>query len=132
MTSSKYPNLLRRYLAAVIDGVIVILLVVSIAQLPIYSEGDAAIGFFVLVLVLAIYEPMLTTFFCTPGQAVMRFRVRDLKTLERMPLWRVYVRVVVKGLLGIVSFLTLPARVDRRAIHDLAASTLVVESSDAR
>jgi uncharacterized RDD family membrane protein YckC len=40
--------------------------------------------------------------------------------------------VVVKALLGIISFLTLPARQDRRAIHDLAARTLVVEASNAK
>jgi uncharacterized RDD family membrane protein YckC len=35
----------------------------------------------------------------------------------------------VKYLLGVISFLTMPTRSDRRAIHDLAAETIVVEAS---
>jgi hypothetical protein len=50
-------------------------------------------------------------------------------TGARVPIWRLHMRVVVKSVLGIISFLTLPARRDRRAIHDLAANTLVVEAS---
>jgi hypothetical protein len=37
-------------------------------------------------------------------------------------------RMLVKYLLGIVSFLTVPARKDRRAIHDLSADTIVIEA----
>jgi uncharacterized RDD family membrane protein YckC len=36
--------------------------------------------------------------------------------------------MLVKYLLGIVSFLTVPARKDRRAIHDLSADTIVIEA----
>jgi uncharacterized RDD family membrane protein YckC len=129
---SRYPNLLRRYLAAVIDGVAIIVLVVLVGQLPFYSGGNEYIGILVFLLVLANYEPILTAFLCTAGQAVMRFRVRDVATQARVPIWRLYIRVVVKALLGMVSFLTLPARADRRAIHDFAAKTLVVEASEPR
>jgi len=129
--ASAYPNLLRRYLGAAIDGVAVILIVVLIGQLELF-RGNKDIGVFVFILVLANYEPILTTFLCTAGQAAMRFRVRDVATGARAPIWRLYVRVVVKAFLGIISFLTLPARQDRRAIHDLAARTLVVEASNAK
>jgi uncharacterized RDD family membrane protein YckC len=37
-------------------------------------------------------------------------------------------RMLVKYLLGIISFLTVPARQDRRAIHDLSADTIVTEA----
>jgi len=129
--ASAYPNLLRRYLGAAIDGVAVILIVVLIGQLELF-RGNKDIGVFVFILVLANYEPILTTFLCTAGQAAMRFRVRDVATGARAPIWRLYIRVVVKAFLGIISFLTLPARQDRRAIHDLAARTLVVEASNAK
>jgi len=131
MQANAYPNLLRRYLGAVIDLITIILIVVLIGQLKLF-EGNKEIGVFVFLLVLANYEPILTTFLCTAGQAAMRFRVRDVATGTRAPIWRLYIRVVVKAMLGIVSFLTLPARQDRRAIHDLAAHTLVVEASKAK
>jgi len=132
LEASRYPNLLRRYLGAMIDGILIILLVVLIGQLPFYPSGNEATGVLVFLLVLANYEPILVTFVCTAGQAIMRFRVRDFATGGRVPIWRLYVRVVVKTFLGIISFLTLPARHDRRAIHDLAAKTLVVEASEAK
>jgi uncharacterized RDD family membrane protein YckC len=132
MGRSVYPNLLRRYLGAVVDGILIILLVVLIGQLPFYSSGNEGAGILIFLLVLLNYEPILTTLVCTPGQAAMRFRVRDVQTGARAPISRLYVRVVVKALLGIISLLTMPARSDRRAIHDLAANTLVVEASSAR
>lgn len=131
MEASAYPNLLRRYLGAGIDGIAIVLLVVLVGQLPFYS-GGSEMGMLVFLLVLANYEPVLTTFLCTAGQAAMRFRVRDAVTGGRAPIGRLYIRVVVKAFLGVVSFLTLPARRDRRAIHDLAANTLVVEASSAK
>jgi uncharacterized RDD family membrane protein YckC len=71
----------------------------------------------------------MTVFLCTLGQAVMRFRVRKADDLSRVSLVQVYIRIVVKYLLGVISFLTMPARRDRRAIHDLAGGTIVIEAS---
>jgi len=36
----------------------------------------------------------------------------------------------VKYLLGIISMLTIPARADRRAIHDFATDTIVIEAAN--
>jgi hypothetical protein len=80
---SAYPNLLRRYLGAVIDGVVIILLVVLVGQLPLYSSGNQNMGALIFILVLANYEPILTAFACTAGQATMRFGVRDVRTGAR-------------------------------------------------
>ena len=132
MAPARYPNLLRRYVAAMIDWVIVILLIVLMGRLASYLGRDQGFALFLAAVAVAVYEPFLTAFLFTAGQGVMRFRVRDLKSGARVPLWRVYLRVVVKAVLGVVSFLTLPARADRRAIHDLAAGTLVLEASDAK
>jgi uncharacterized RDD family membrane protein YckC len=129
MASNAYPNLLRRYLGAVVDWIVIVLIVVSIGQLPFLSRDTHGFGTTLLLLVLLNYEPVLTRFLCTAGQAVMRFRVREIDSGSPPPIWRLYVRVVVKASLGLISFLTLPARADRRAIHDLAANTLVVEAS---
>src|SRR4051812_8078194 len=105
METARYPNLLRRYLAALIDAIVIILLVVFIGRLLAYAGSHQGLGVLVFLLVLLAYEPLLTAFLCTVGQALMRFRVRDLQTGGRVPLWRVYIRVVVKTFLGIISFL---------------------------
>jgi uncharacterized RDD family membrane protein YckC len=108
--------------------IVVVLVVVSIGQLPFLSRDSHGFGEILFALVFLNYEPVLTRFLCTAGQAVMRFRVREMTSGSPPPIWRLYIRVVVKASLGLISFLTLPARADRRAIHDLAANTLVVEA----
>jgi uncharacterized RDD family membrane protein YckC len=107
----------------VVDGIVIILIVVLIGQLPFLSRDTHGFGEILLLLVFLNYEPVL---------AVMRFRVREIDSGNPPPIWRLYVRVIVKATLGLISFLTLPARADRRAIHDLAANTLVVEASDVK
>src|SRR5689334_18062128 len=122
-----YPNLLRRYLASLIDLLAVFFVVYLYSRTPLYQRGGdtGAVVFFV---VLLSYEPLLTVFLCTLGQVIMRFRIRRAEDLTKISLGQAYVRLVVKYALGIVSFLTMPARRDRRAVHDLAAGTVVLEA----
>ena len=42
------------------------------------------------------------------------------------------VRLVVKDLLGVISFFLLPRQKQRRALHDLASGTIMLEASDAK
>lgn len=58
----------------------------------------------------------------------MRIRVRTPDGNNRIGIAHAFMRMVVKYLLGLISFLTVPARKDRRAIHDLAARSIVVEA----
>ena len=126
-----YPNLLRRYLASTIDLVAVFCIVYLYSRTPLYTPGGDQ-GALVFFGVLASYEPLMTVFACTLGQAAMRFRVRRVERLNRVSIGQAYLRMVVKYFLGVISFLTMPARRDRRAMHDLAAGTIVVEASAAR
>lgn len=126
-----YPDLFRRYIASVIDVVTVIGIMYLYAKTPLYTAGESA-GAIAFLVVWVVYEPLATVFACTLGQAVMRFRVRRASNLARISLGQALLRMLVKYLLGMVSFLTLPARRDRRSIHDLAAGTIVVEARFAR
>ena len=122
-----YPNLLRRYLASVIDLLAVMFIVYLYSRTPLYTPGEDS-GALVFFAVLLSYEPLLTVFLCTLGQAILRFRVRRAEDSTKISLAQAYVRLVVKYALGIISFLTMPARRDRRSIHDLAAGTIVLEA----
>ena len=124
-----YPNLLRRYLASIIDFLTIIFIVYLYSRSPLYHPDREATSVLIFLFTLALYEPLMTVFLCTLGQAVMRFRVRKADDLSRVSLVQVYIRIVVKYLLGVISFLTMPARRDRRAIHDLAGGTIVIEAS---
>lgn len=104
-----YPVLVRRYIGALIDFVFLIALIGLIVRMPFYASSHPLYDLGLLA-IFVVYEPLLTCYVCTLGQALMRFRVRDLKTGGRIPLWRSYVRLVIKWALGILSFITLPAR----------------------
>jgi uncharacterized RDD family membrane protein YckC len=126
----KYPNVLRRYLATLLDLFAWWCLVYAMSNVPVITQhGTLAYALFGLSFLL--YEPLLTTYACTLGQAIMGIRVRTLNGLQRIGLDQAYGRLMVKYLLGIISLLTIPARADRRAIHDLASDTIVISASSA-
>ena len=125
-----YPNLLRRYLASIIDMLTVSLFIYLYVKSPLYSPGG--VGVLVALILLLSFEPLMTVFLCTPGQALMRFRVRHAESFTRISLGSAYLRVLTKYALGMITFFTLPLRRDRRAIHDLAAESIVVEASAAK
>lgn len=123
----KYPNILRRYLATVLDCFALWCVVYAFSRVPALTAGGAP-AYWGLGVALFFYEPFLTTYACTLGQGVMRIRVRTPESLERIGLAQAVGRTLVKYLLGIISFLTVPARKDRRAMHDLSAGTIVIEA----
>lgn len=123
----KYPNVLRRYLATLLDAFALWCVVYAFSRVPALTAGGT-LAYWGLGVALFFYEPVLTTYACTLGQAVMRIRVRTPESLGRINLVQAVGRMIVKYLLGIISFLTVPARKDRRAIHDLSADTIVIEA----
>src|SRR5262245_758894 len=123
----KYPNVLRRYLATLLDLFALWCIVYAIAKTPALTDRGA-LAYWILCISLLLYEPLLTRYACTLGQVTMRIRVRTIDGLKRISLDQAFGRMFVKYLLGIISFLTVPARKDRRAIHDLSSGTIVIEA----
>jgi hypothetical protein len=116
-----YPHIARRYLATVIDGLFIFSLGFALAY-AIQSTADAA-GYFraaIFLLVLLLYEPVLTSKRCTPGQKIMGVRVRRVGSLQRISVVSAYLRILVKILLGFYSFLSIPFSRERRGVHDNA------------
>lgn len=78
--------------------------------------------------VWAVYEPFFMTRGCTLGNYVIGLRARQFQDdSKRISLLQAYVRYIVKVLLGWLSFLTINMNKQRRAIHDLAASTVMIK-----
>ena len=123
----KYPTLTRRYVATAIDAVFVLSAIILISYL-FENAGETGVKVRVgLILSLFfLYEPLCTSRFCTLGQKIMRVRVRRYPSRERISLFMAYARIFVKALLGMLSFFTLPFSQKRRAIHDMAARSIVV------
>jgi uncharacterized RDD family membrane protein YckC len=123
------PSLLRRYLSTFIDGIFIIAAFVIVSYV---LPGDDTISTpvrvgLVLCLFLA-YEPVCTSKFCTLGQKLLGIRVRSKQTLEKISLPAAYIRIVVKIILGFISFLTIPISKERRALHDFAAGSVVIDA----
>jgi uncharacterized RDD family membrane protein YckC len=125
----KYPSLLRRYVASLIDGSVLFFLFLLYVQHPWRSPQTGSIHYWPLIS-LALYEPLLTRYLCTLGQYLMWIRIRTEPGIEPVPVWRTVLRLSVKYSLGIISFLFLPAHPQKRALHDLAADTIVVNARD--
>ncbi len=127
MESAEYPSILRRYLATVIDAVFILSVFVVVSAL---LQGTSEVVIWLRVgLTLALflmYEPLCTSMFVTIGQWLMGIRVRSFRTRGRISLPAAYARIVVKLLLGVISFFSIPISQDRRGLHDLAVGSLVV------
>ena len=123
----KYPTLTRRYIATAIDGVFVLSAIILISYLfEDAGETGVRVRVGLILSLFFLYEPLCTSRFCTLGQKIMRVRVRRYRSLERISLHMAYARILVKALFGILSFFTLPFSQKRRAIHDMAARSIVV------
>ncbi|MGO9935571.1 MAG: RDD family protein [Steroidobacteraceae bacterium] len=123
----QYPSLLRRYVASLIDGLILFFVFILYMRAPLRFARSQAPNYWPLVL-LALYEPLLTRYLCTPGQFLMNIRVRTEPEIERVLVLRTFLRLFVKYILGIISFVFMPAHRQKRALHDLAADTIVIDA----
>lgn len=124
----RYPLLLKRVIALSIDGFLMLLAMVLIMYLSEESEWSTIIRVGSGVVMVMMYEPLLTAYDATLGQRMLGIRVRD----ERNPLGRIsvaqaYVRFVVKGLLGWLSFITIHFNPKHQALHDLISSSVMIE-----
>jgi hypothetical protein len=132
-----YPNLLRRSMAALIDLVVVIFFITIIIR----SSALADLPWLKVVLAIAVpltYEPILSAYAFTIGQALLWTRIRDAETLRRIPLQKAYLRWVLKYIVSVVgaggapSAAGIPTSVSgfpdggHRALHDLQSGTVVV------
>ncbi len=131
MNTENYPPLTRRYLSSLIDvGVLLVLMLLS--ALAFRSDTDTAVRLraFVVIFLYFNYEPLLESRNCTLGQRLTGIRVRDYKDRTKaIGLGRAYIRIIMKMLLGSISFLALAFSKERRAIHDYAAGSIVIEAS---
>ena len=124
-----YPSVFRRYLSTLLDLLLLWCWVYAVTRVPAVVETNWIAAALILPVLLA-YEPVSTAFRCTVGQWVFRIRVRTFEDRNRISIPQAYGRLFVKYLLGAISILTIPARRDRRAIHDFTTQTIVIEAAD--
>ena len=122
-----YPALLKRYQALFIDGILLLAVMIIIMVVTEDSPYHTEIMISTWLVCAFCYEPILSAYSATIGQRLMKIRVRNVDDPNvRILLGRAYLRFVVKGLLGWLSFVTIHSNPAHRAIHDYAGSSVVI------
>lgn len=120
------PTIPRRYAATVIDGLLVLAVFVVLTMVLPDGEISRVLRILGALAMLFLYDPIGTGRYFTLGQWITGVRVRDFKTGQPIGVPRAWGRVLVKGLLGIISFVMIPFTFGRRAIHDLATGSIAI------
>lgn len=124
-----YPSIVRRYLSTFID-MWVVLLVYFISFILLQGKDSfiSTIRFIIPTLFLVIYEPVLTSKYCTIGQLITGIRVRDEHEFKRISLLKAYMRSFIKILLGFISFFSIIFSEKCKAVHDYAVTSIVIDA----
>jgi uncharacterized RDD family membrane protein YckC len=124
----EYPLLVKRYQSLLIDFFLLFTIMVVTMVILGQSEARQTVVVSLGAIFVLIYEPVLTTYSATLGQRIMGIRVRDMKNpRERINILQAYIRLLVKWILGWLSFVTINFNREHRAIHDLAGSSVVIK-----
>jgi len=124
-----YPPLIKRLQSAFIDGLFIIFCMVFLSKF-FSNDSEESTGYLrgaLLFSLFFIYEPFCMAFACTLGNLVMGIRVRRFDDESKhINIFNSYLRFIVKVFLGIISFFTINVDKYKRAIHDLAANSIMI------
>jgi uncharacterized RDD family membrane protein YckC len=124
-----YPELKDRIQSTFIDFILImILLFVSASIIDKYEHVPDWVRIAIFVGLFVVYEPLFITLGCTPGNYFKGIRVRKFSnTDKKINILQAFIRYPIKFVLGWVSFLTISSNPQRRAIHDLAAGSVMIK-----
>jgi uncharacterized RDD family membrane protein YckC len=124
-----YATFPRRVRALVLDGVVLLGLLLAVIFLgaAVHFGQTGRMALFATLIGLAIfYEPMLVSFQGrTIGQRLCNLHVVAPTANGRLPLWKAFLRWLLKALTGLASFATMGATRRNQALHDLPFGTTV-------
>lgn len=129
INQENFPPLIKRFQSLITDQVFIILCMVIFSQLfeNTNEEDTGALRGFLLFGLFFLYEPFCLAFGCTIGNYIAGIRVRKFGSEEkRINVLQSYIRFIVKILLGIISFFTVTSNKHKRAIHDIAAGSIMI------
>jgi uncharacterized RDD family membrane protein YckC len=121
-----FPPLIKRFQSLIIDQVFIIICIFIIGQFLSDTEDNGALRGLLFFGLFFFYEPVSIAFGCSLGNYLTGIRVRKFGAEEeRINILYSYLRFIVKLLLGIISFFTVTTNKQKRAIHDLAAGSVM-------
>jgi uncharacterized RDD family membrane protein YckC len=124
------PSLSKRIQASFIDVVLILIVgIIGGEYIENNIEASRTIKLAYFIFVFFLYEPLFTSLGCTFGQSVAKIRVRNFETQKKIMLPFAILRYIIKYTLGWISFFTVHANDNLRAIHDLASRSVVIDVS---
>lgn len=129
--NNKYPELSARIQSTFIDTLFIVMLMFIFSSiLDRIQDPPEWLHITMFVGIWVVYEPLCTTLGCTIGNYLKGIRVRRVgDTTRKINLLQALMRYTVKIMLGWLSFLTIHQNTERRAIHDLAAGSVMINVS---
>jgi RDD family protein len=131
-----YGTFARRVRALVLDGFVltaVMFILVFLASTMEFGPTTRLFLFWGLIGLVIMYEPVLVAFRgFTIGQQLSNLRVVAPTPTGRLPLWKAFLRWLLKAITGLGSFATMGATQQNQALHDLPFGTTVQIADPAR
>ena len=124
----RYGRFLRRFQAAVIDVVVILLAIYGAVFIAVTlnSENLARTLGFSIAIGWLLYEPVLVALTgSTVGHYLCNLRVVDNRTGGNINFFKAVTRTLLKAVLGWLSFITMATTRRHQAIHDLATGSTV-------
>lgn len=124
-----YPTLIKRVQSIFIDTVFIVGLMFAFsAILSSFEYVPDWLRMAVFIMIWVVYEPLCITLGSTVGNYIIGLRVRNNKNInERIDILRAVVRYGLKVMLGWISFITIHSNDKKRAIHDLAVGSVMIQ-----
>jgi len=129
----RYPDLKTRVQSIFIDAILMIVLMSVAAWIFDKAgigggENEGWVKAITFISIWGVYEPLAMTLGCTAGNYLMGIRVRKHDLPEsKINILQAYLRFLIKLLLGWISFVAMHSNKEKRAAHDLAAGTVMIE-----
>ena len=124
----KYPFMLERIQSILIDSVLIIACMILISDILSNFKNVPDWLRAVLLTLIFLYEPIMTTFGGTIGNNIKRIRVRkNSDETQSINLFQAIIRYFFKLLLGWLSFITIFSSNKKRAVHDIISGTVMIK-----
>jgi uncharacterized RDD family membrane protein YckC len=123
-----YPSLSDRIQSTFIDTILIVILMFACASLlDKFQDPPDWVRIALFFTLFGLYEPLCVTFGCTVGNYAKGIRVRRVDDVtKRINIFQAFFRYLLKMTLGWISFLTIHSNQERRAIHDLAVGSVMI------
>lgn len=128
-SSVEFPTLSDRVQSTFIDMLFIITMMFIFSSiLERYEDVPDWVRLVLFLGLWGIYEPLCTTLGATIGNSVKNIRVKRISNItKRINFLQAFFRYLLKVSLGWISFITIHFNPEKRAIHDLAAGSVMIK-----